>query len=71
MSEMEKKKNKAAGGRKRKKKIPLIVAAALVVVFGGYSVVNSVIAKNTPTQDVYKRQDLKRVIGIVTGPFLA
>ena len=50
MSEMEKKKNKAAGGRKRKKKIPLIVAAALVVVFGGYSVVNSVIAKNTPTQ---------------------
>ena len=47
---MEKKKNKAAGGRKRKKKIPLIVAAALVVVFGGYSVVNSVIAKNTPTQ---------------------
>ena len=50
MSEMEKKKNKAAGGRKRKKKIPLIVAAALVVVFGGYSVVNSVIAKNTPAQ---------------------
>ena len=50
MSEMEKRKNKAAGGRKRKKKIPLIVAAALVVVFGGYSVVNSVIAKNTPTQ---------------------
>ena len=50
MSEMEKKKNTAAGGRKRKKKIPLIVAAALVVVFGGYSVVNSVIAKNTPTQ---------------------
>ena len=50
MSEMEKKKNKAAGVRKRKKKIPLIVAAALVVVFGGYSVVNSVIAKNTPTQ---------------------
>lgn len=50
MSEMEKKKNKAAGGRKRKKKIPLIVAAALVVVLGGYSVVNSVIAKNTPTQ---------------------
>lgn len=50
MSEMEKKKNKAAGGGKRKKKIPLIVAAALVVVFGGYSVVNSVIAKNTPTQ---------------------
>ena len=50
MSEMEKKKNKAAGGRKRKKKIPLIAAAALVVVFGGYSVVNSVIAKNTPTQ---------------------
>lgn len=50
MSEMEKRKNKAAGGRKRKKKIPLIVAAALVVVFGGYSVVNSVIAKNTPAQ---------------------
>lgn len=50
MSEMEKKKNKAAGVRKRKKKIPLIVVAALVVVFGGYSVVNSVIAKNTPTQ---------------------
>lgn len=50
MSEMEKKKNKAAGVRKRKKKIPLIVAAALVVVFGGYSVVNSVIAKNTPAQ---------------------
>ena len=50
MSEMEKRKNKAAGVRKRKKKIPLIVAAALVVVFGGYSVVNSVIAKNTPTQ---------------------
>ena len=50
MSEMEKKKNKAAGVMKRKKKIPLIVAAALVVVFGGYSVVNSVIAKNTPTQ---------------------
>ena len=50
MSEMEKKKNKAAGGRKRKKKIPLIVAAALVVIFGGYSVVNSVIAKNTPAQ---------------------
>lgn len=50
MSEMEKRKNKAAGSRKRKKKIPLIVAAALVVVFGGYSVVNSVIAKNTPAQ---------------------
>ena len=50
MSVMEKKKNKAAGVRKRKKKIPLIVAAALVVVFGGYSVLNSVIAKNTPTQ---------------------
>ena len=50
MSEMEKRKNKAAGGRNRKKKIPLIVAAALVVVFGGYSVVNSVIAKNTPAQ---------------------
>ena len=50
--EKKKKKDKraASGGRKRKKKIPLIVAAALVVVFGGYSVVNSVIAKNTPTQ---------------------
>ena len=50
----EKKKKKdrraASGGRKRKKKIPLIVAAALVIVFAGYSVVSSVIAKNTPMQ---------------------
>lgn len=51
----EKKKRKkdkktAAGGRKKKKRIPLIVAVVLIVVFAGYSVVNSVIAKNTPTQ---------------------
>ena len=50
--EKKKKKDKraASGGRKRKKRIPLIVAAALVIIFAGYSVVSSVIAKNTPMQ---------------------
>ena len=37
-------------GKKKKKKIGWIIALALVVVIVGYSVVTSVIAKNTPMQ---------------------
>lgn len=44
------KQEKNASGKGRKKKTGWIIALVLVVFFAGYSVVSSVIAKNTPTQ---------------------